>query len=134
LSPNWKSLWPAANQPAAYGTEDLTKVAILMTDGEYNAQYDANGISVDLNKSNCPNAANGCATNQARSLCTAMKAAGITVYTVGFDLGGKNTTAYQTLSQCATDPTMAYNAEDGDQLKQAYYDIGLKLAKLYLSK
>ncbi|MDP1911351.1 MAG: pilus assembly protein TadG-related protein, partial [Hyphomicrobium sp.] len=134
LSPNWKTLWPAANQPAAYGAEDLSKVAILMTDGEYNTQYDANGIAVDQNKTNCPNAANGCATNQARSLCTAMKAAGITVYTIGFDIGGTNTTAYQTLSQCASDPTMAYNAEDGDQLKQAYYDIGLKLAKLYLSK
>ena len=118
----------------------MQNIAILMTDGEYNTQYDSNGISVDQNKyPTCSSAANDCSTTQARALCTAMKAQGITVYTVGFQLGG-NQTAIDTLSQCASaptnplDPVKFYNADDGDQLKQAFRDIALKLTSLYISK
>ena len=133
LSPSWSSLWPAST-PAAYGTDKLQKIAILMTDGEYNTQYDSNGISANQNATSCPQAANGCSTAQARALCTAMKAKGIVVYTVGFDLGG-NQTAIDTLTQCATDPSKFYNAaNDGNQLQQAFRDIALKLSSLYLSK
>ena len=134
LSPNWSSLWPSSSTPAAYGTENLQKIAILMTDGEYNTQYDSNGISVNSGQyPTCSSAANGCSTTQARALCTNMKAKGITVYTVGFQLGG-NQTAIDTLNQCATDPTKFYNAADGEQLKQAFRDIALHLSSLYLSK
>ncbi len=131
LSPNWNSLWGSANQAAAYGTEKLQKIAILMTDGEYNTEYDANGVQVG--SSGAGSAANGTSTNQARALCTAMKAKGIVVYTVGFDLGG-NQTAIDTLSGCATDSSKFYNANNGDQLKQAFRDIALKISQLYLSK
>jgi hypothetical protein len=134
LSPNWNSLWPTANQASAYGTGKLNKIAILMTDGEYNTQYNSSGISVDMNAyPSCPSAANGCSTTQARQLCTNMKAAGITIYTIGFALGG-NQNAIDTLNQCATDSTKFYNASNGDQLKQAFRDIGLKLSSLFLSQ
>ncbi|MDP1639434.1 MAG: VWA domain-containing protein, partial [Hyphomicrobium sp.] len=127
LSPNWNTLW-SSNQAAAYGATDLRKIAILMTDGEYNRQYDSNGISAS--ESSAPN---GSSTTQARSLCTEMKKKGITVYAVGFG-DGMTSTAKQTLSECATDPTKYYNAEDGEELKQAFRDIALKLSSLYLSK
>lgn len=129
LSPNWASLWATPHRPQAYGAENLRKIAILMTDGEYNTQYSSEGVSVSANQ-----AANGSSTAQARALCTAMKAKGITVYTVGFDLGGSNSEAYQTLYQCASEPGKFYNADDGEQLKQAFRDIALKLSSLYLSK
>jgi Putative Flp pilus-assembly TadE/G-like len=132
LAPNWSSLWPAST-PAAYGTDKLEKIALLMTDGEYNTQYDSNGISANQNATSCPQAANGCSTDQARALCTAMKAKGIVVYTVGFQVGN-NQTAVDTLTQCATDPSKFYNAADGNQLRQAFRDIALKLSSLYLSK
>jgi hypothetical protein len=133
LSPNWSSLWPSS-APAAYGSANLEKIAILMTDGEYNTQYDSNGIAVNQNSyPTCSSAANGCSTTQARALCTAMKAKGIVVYTIGFQLGG-NQTAIDTLNQCATEPGKFYTADNGDQLKQAFRDIALKLTSLYLSK
>ena len=134
LSPNWASLWPTST-PAAYGSANLEKIAILMTDGEYNTQYSSAGISVNQNSyPTCSSAANGCSTTQARALCTAMKAQGIVIYTVGFDLGG-NQTAIDTLTQCATDPAKFYNAaNDGSQLQQAFTDIALKLSSLFLSK
>src|SRR5262249_39852347 len=43
ISPNFANLWPADSQPAAYGTRDLLKVAVLMTDGLYNSPY-CNGV------------------------------------------------------------------------------------------
>jgi hypothetical protein len=46
LSPNWATLWPSST-PVAYGTTSVQKIAILMTDGEYNTQYDSNGISAN---------------------------------------------------------------------------------------
>jgi hypothetical protein len=67
-----------------------------------------------------------------------MKQQGISVYTIGFDLGG-NQTATDTLSQCATapakptDPVQFYNVTSGVQLQQAFHDIALKLTSLYLS-
>jgi Flp pilus assembly protein TadG len=129
LSPEWSGLWSSANRPAAYGTDKLKKIAILMTDGEYNTQYDSDGVSVDANK-----AANGSSTSQARSLCAAMKAKGVEVYTVGFELGGSYSEAYQTLNQCASEPGKFYDAKNEEQLKQAFRDIAIKLSSLYLSK
>jgi hypothetical protein len=102
-----------------------------MTDGEYNTQYDTNGVQTG--STGAGSAVNGDSTTQARALCTAMKAKGVTVYTVGFDLGG-NQTAIDTLNQCATDDSKFYNANDGQELKQAFRDIALKISSLYLSQ
>ncbi len=63
-----------------------------------------------------------------------MKNAGITVYTVGFELGGSYSESYKTLQQCASDSSKFYSADSGVQLQQAFRDIGLKLSKIYLSK
>ncbi len=135
LSPNWGSLWNSSSAPAAYGTEKLKKIAVLMTDGEYNTQYNSYGYSVDGNATtNCPDAANGkCSSDQAVAQCTAMKAKGIEVYTVGFQLGN-STLATNTLKSCATDADHFYNSSTGDALKAAFRDIALKISTLYLSQ
>lgn len=137
LSPNWGSLW-SSNQPQPYDTSDLKKIAVLMTDGEYNTEYDKNGV-----KTGSPNAGaavNGTANTQAAALCSAMKQKGIEVWTIGFDLGSPGNAAYQMLKTCASpsegpsDPEKFYATATGEQLKQAFHDIGLKLSKLHLSK
>jgi Flp pilus assembly protein TadG len=135
LSPNWAYLWPSANRPEAYGTDNLDKIAILMTDGEYNTMYCNGAEAKNSNgaKINC-NATNGTSTNQARELCTKMKEKGILVYTVGFELGGPSSTAYKTLQQCASSADKFYNAEDGEQLRLAFRDIAVRLATLRLSQ
>lgn len=150
LSPNWASVLPAESKPSSYG--DLTalgpsgkpklrKIAVLMTDGEYNTQYCNSssptmaGASLEDRNSGSGKctAPNGGSTTQARALCAAMKATGIEVLTVGFDLGG-NRTAIDTLSQCASSSDKFYNTADGEELKQAFRDIALKISSLYLSK
>jgi hypothetical protein len=134
LSPNWNTLWPS-NAATAYGTANLQKIAILMTDGDYNTQYSSGGVGVDQNYvGSCPDAANGCSGAQALSQCAAMKANGIVVYTVGFTIPSTDTTAINLLTQCASDPSKFYSAADGTQLQQAFRDIAIKLSSLYLSK
>jgi len=138
LSPNWAYLWPSANRPAAYHTEKTDKIAILMTDGEYNTAHCKGVLAKDSgygrnnDQINC-NATNGSSNSQAQALCAAMKKdTGITVYTIGFALGG-NQTAINTLKNCASDETKFYNAEDGNELRMAFRDIALQVAKLRLS-
>jgi Flp pilus assembly protein TadG len=126
LSPNWNTLWDASSAASAYGGE-TQKIAILMTDGEYNLQYDSNGVSAGAGS-----AANGDSSTQARAVCTEMKKK-VMVYTVGFALGG-NKTAIDTLNHCATNSSMAYKADNGNELQQAFRDIALKINQLYLTQ
>ena len=59
-----------------------------------------------------------------------MKAAGITVYTIGFELGGQQT-AIDTLQQCASDPTKFFDAGNGEELQQAFRTIAIQLSQLH---
>ena len=147
LSPNWNSVFPVASQPKPYsmlqqvnskGKPLLEKIAVLMTDGEYNTQYcnsgvlDKNSLGSNSSKGNC-NASGGDSATQARALCTAMKAQGITVYSVGFQLASGGT-AEETLAQCASTDDHVYNAQNAEELKQSFRNIALKVSALYLSK
>ncbi|MGE0698497.1 MAG: pilus assembly protein TadG-related protein [Hyphomicrobiaceae bacterium] len=137
LAPNWAYLWPSANRPVAYNTEKTQKIAVLMTDGEYNTAHCNGVLSKDSanngTRINC-NATNAISDTQADQMCAAMKTGtGITVYTVGFALGG-NTTAINTLRACASDTSKFYEASDGDELRQAFRDIALQIAKLRLTQ
>ncbi len=141
LSPNWNSLWPAANAAAAYDAaynvntkvgdptlQKLKKIAILMTDGDYNTEYTSGGTMTDFGGS----AANDSAGNQATALCTAMKTKGVEVYTVAFG-SGLSSSAQTLLTNCATDTSHFYNASTGDALRAAFRDIALKIAQIRVS-
>lgn len=128
LSPNWNNVWGSSSHNAApYGAASTQKIAILMTDGEYNRQYTSEGLSSSIS-----DAALGSSSFQAQSLCGAMKQSGIIVYTVGFALHSGSSAA-STLAQCASSPSKSFTAEDGDDLKQAFRAIALEISKLYLS-
>lgn len=127
ISPKWSGIWPAASKPAPYsdltaknsnGLPKLKKIAILMTDGQYD-DYQGGWKSPSWVSAN------------AVAICNNMKAAGIEVYTVGFQL--PNGLPKDTLAQCATDSSHAYEASTGDALRQAFRDIALKLATLRVS-
>lgn len=132
LSPKWNSVLPEASHALPYGTPKLRKFAVLMTDGEYNSEYDKLGLPVGL--FGAGSSANGSnSAGQAVALCNQMKHDDIEIYTVGFDLGG-NQTAIDTLKKCATDASKAYTVDTGDQLKQAFRDIAVRLSQLHISK
>lgn len=140
VSPNFASLWPAASQPAAYAKPDLIKVVVIMTDGEFNSPYcqgviarnAGNGSGDAADKINC-DATNGQGAAQALQTCTAMKAAGVVVYTVGLGMaaGGEAETL---LRNCATSSDHLYLPSGGGALKEAFAAIGRDIMKLRLSK
>lgn len=141
LSPNWNSLWPTANQAGAYDTSynintkvgdpkavTLKKIAVLMTDGDYNFEYNSAGVPTSFGGS----AANASSSVQATALCSGMKAKGIEVYTVAFGTG-LSSSAQTLLTNCATDTSHFYNASTGDALKAAFRDIALKISQLRIT-
>lgn len=149
LSPKWKNVFTGASAPGEYskltelgpkGQPLLKKIAVLMTDGDFNTAYcngviakdSGTGSGADADHINC-NATNGSSSAQALKLCTAIKNSGVILYTVGFDVGNQ-AVAKNLMNQCATDPTKVYIADNGDQLRSAFRDIALKLSSLYLSK
>jgi Flp pilus assembly protein TadG len=140
LSPNFGYLWPAASRPEAYGDDELLKISVIMTDGQFNSPYCDGVIAQDAQsgsgnsdtKINC-NATNGDAFDQAAALCTNMKDRGIIVYTVGFELGA-NQEAIDVLASCASQPSYAYVADDGDALIKAFQDIAIDISNLRISR
>jgi len=140
ISPNFGYLWPAASRPAAYGTKELRKVAVIMTDGEYNTVYCKGVISKDSTAGSgsrsdhidC-NAPNGGSYAQAGALCENMKAAGVIIYTVGFDVVDDQR-ARDLIANCATDSAHIYLPATGQALKDAFVDIGQKISQLRISR
>ncbi len=62
------------------------------------------------------------------SLCANIKASGITVYTVGFDLNDVNALAH--LETCASSADSFYDVKTGKQLKDAFKAIADRLGNL----
>ena len=144
VSPTFSYLWPTASQPAAYGTDKLFKIVILMTDGEFNTFYCNDVISQDSphisgysdrnDHKNC-NGPNGSPFTQAQTLCTNMKAPGkdVIVYTVGFDIGDDEN-AQDIIANCATSTEHAYYPETGAELKTSFQHIAQEISQLRLSQ
>lgn len=139
VSPNFASLWPSASRPAAYGTRDLIKVVVLMTDGAFNTPYYNGVIAKDAGSGSGnelyhinQNATNGNAFSQADKLCAAMKAAGVIVYTVGLGVGS-DPAANGVLTNCATSTKHVYFPSGGTDLKDAFRAIGQEINSLRIS-
>lgn len=122
----------------AKGAPKLRKIAVLMTDGDYNINYCKGVEAKNSDQSptiNC-NSENGKALAQATTLCTNMKnplgnnTAKIEVFTVGFQVSSASKTF---LTNCATDASHYYDATTGDALKAAFRDIALKISTLRLT-
>jgi hypothetical protein len=145
LSPNWNTVlhtaFPTSYAAGPYsdlttlnskGQPKLRKIAVLMTDGDYNINY-CKGTEA-LNSDQTPdikcNSENGKSQAQATTLCTAIKNAKIEVYTVGFQVSAAAKTF---LTSCATDASHYYDATTEVALQAAFRDIALKIATLRLT-
>jgi Flp pilus assembly protein TadG len=130
LAHQWADYLPAGAKPRdpATSNDTVRKYAVIMTDGEFNTVY------AGENRSR-PGGANGTlSTNHALKLCEAMKAEGITIFTIGFQLG--ETRAINMLRDCATPQDGAiqyfYNASTGTDLTNAYRNIAATIQSLRL--
>ena len=125
VSPEWNSIFPTASAAAPYTDDQTIKAVVLMTDGEYNEQY-SSATSKD----------------QALALCTAMRAKGVKVYTIGFGFAptaSNDTTseaaARSLLTTCAGSVAGTYFFPyDSATLKSAFTSIGNSINSLALSQ
>jgi Flp pilus assembly protein TadG len=114
LSPEWNRFWSTGHiDVAEYNDTNVIKAAVLMSDGQYNSNW-----------------ANIDSSEQAVAICNEMKAKGIIVYTIGFDMSTNvNDPARQTLMQCAS-PNKYYFPYDGEALREAFEEIGNSLVTI----
>lgn len=137
LSPTFGSIFPSDSQPAAFGRPKLHKFAVFMTDGDFNSSFckgvlsqtSSSGSGSTQDQINC-NSENGNSFSQAQSYCTAMKDAGITVYTVGFEVPSQ--TLRNALTACATSSQYAYFATGSAELIAVFNQIGRDINEVRL--
>ena len=140
LSPEFAYVWPEQSQPAPYGQERLLKVAIIMTDGEFNTVHYDGVIAQNTGSGSGSNsekirhdAHNGAPYEQSEEYCDAMKATGIEVYTVGFGITA-GTPAANIMSYCASSAENVFLASDGAALLEAFTQIGNNISALRLTR
>jgi Flp pilus assembly protein TadG len=135
ISPEWKNVWPKISKPKNYVDPNNVKAILLMTDGMFNTAYFNGPVATDADQE---------VTSQAQTtaLCDAIKAKGITIYAVGFDLASNpppgDVTGPLLLTGCASDDGKGgkeyYSADNGADLLAAFTKIADKLAVLRLTE
>jgi Flp pilus assembly protein TadG len=159
LSPN-VGIWSGASQPATYDklttTDVMTKVKkvmILMTDGEYNSA-NANGVITGADPTNgspgnpyygsVPGSGgpgdhiniaptNGNSYTQSNSMCAAIKASGVEVFVITFQLDKTNTNRVNLVNNCATDSAHILDA-DTTSLDVAFNGIANNILSMRVSQ
>ncbi len=153
LSPRWRGLWGGATpaeRPLDYEDRTTQKVVVLFTDGNNQfydwpgyysgntgngprgSDYTAYGRLNDFGFSSI-DAANDELDDRMSEMCTAIKTAGIKIYTITF--GGTPNAATQTLFRtCASEASWYFHAPNTDQLHTVFQQIGRQLSNLRLSR
>lgn len=139
LSPNWKGYWGGLMNntgnsnypelPLDYNTPLMSKVLVLMTDGE-----NSTGTPSAYQNQTLPS--NSTLNTKTTDVCTSMKNAGITIYTIGF--GDSSDVDTSLLSSCATPNTSTatyyFLAPTNAQLASAFQTIASQLSNLRVSQ
>jgi Flp pilus assembly protein TadG len=141
LSPSWRSAIVDAGLgkgPANFDQRKVAKVAILMTDGQFNTAF-AGGRGAPKSQN-----AGQMSRGNAENICSNMKRDGIVIFTIGFDLNDPAMTvaerdeAKSVLQDCATTDTTAlkhyYEAATGTELSDAFNAIVQNIEKLTVTK
>jgi Flp pilus assembly protein TadG len=113
LSPKWKGEWGSADLPLSYA-DTPRKIAVIMTDGSNNPGQAGDDFSRDTSN------------EMLLETCTLMKANGITIYSIAFDMGNSLTALYQ---KCASKPGYHYDAQSNAALVGAFQAIGTEINK-----
>ena len=141
LSPRWRGYWggtmDANGLPLAYGTQGMNKAVILMTDGENTIDNSAHGsywfLENDLTGSTSSSGGITQLNNKTQTICTAMKNAGIYIYTIA--LGTDVTSdSLALLQSCATAPNYFFNSPSTSQLQGIFSEISDSLSNLRVSE
>lgn len=139
ISPKWVGLWGGID-PKPYNTQGYQKYIVIVTDGENqwyaNPDYLPNGdpTAYGFSKPKNGNLSQGLLgttninnsrtyiDNRLLDLCGRIKAAGIQILTVTFQVS--DSLAKQIYQQCATKPEFAFQADNSQQLYDIFSNIG----------
>ena len=141
LSPSWRGLWGGImdtnDLPLDYGTDNMNKAAVIMTDGANTFASHIHGAYGYRSEGRLDGAtSNGAAVSELNDrlleVCTNMKNVGIIVYTVAF--GDPGTTIETMMEQCASQPDYYFDPSSGSELSLAFQTIGDSLSNLRVSK
>jgi hypothetical protein len=135
-----KADWPLPPHDFHYGTNDPAKLATVPTTPPY---FDPPTAQPEDDPHNQPNHITGDPDNSSymfdsvanettARLCDNIKAVGIRVFTVGFEVTDANT--LDMLKYCATDGSHYYDAGNHSEFQRAFEDITHKLLSLRLTK
>lgn len=141
LSPTWRSTIVDARLgagPANFDSRKVGKVAILMTDGQFNTAF-AGGRGAPRSQN-----AGQMARSNAENICDNMKRDGIEIFTIGFDLDDPSMTsterdqAKSVLQDCSTADTSTlkhyYEAATGAELNDAFNAIVQNIERLTIAR
>jgi Flp pilus assembly protein TadG len=131
LSSNWSSLWPSKSAPAPASDERVVKYLVVMTDGDFNTWFSPDRVG-RVNYDWIAQQGSESAT-RARALCTAIKAKGITIITVGFQIA-KGSAADKVMSDCASGSDNYYRADSDEDLIAEFARIANQIKSTYLSR
>ena len=139
LSPKWRKAIKTAklgDGPTDRDDKKISKVAILMTDGQFNTAFA--GVGSDYNGQDSKTRQN------AEAICKNMKDDNIEIFTIGFDLDNKDMSKAQrdaakgVLKKCATQDTTAikhyFEASTGEELDNALQEIVYNTERLALTQ
>lgn len=142
LSPNWSPLWPADSDPEAYTDGQVLKYALIMTDGDFNAEYSREKVKLCkhckpsehwIERYHTNSDYGDAPAKRARELCDAMKESGIKIYAVYFDTGGSSF-GDDLMNYCSSGNGYYYEANSSGELITAFGNIAKKIQSIYLSK
>ena len=135
LSPEWRDAIKAAGMgggPADHDPKKVAKVAILMTDGQFNTAFA--GVKDSNDRDNQPQLDQGKkARSYAEAVCANMKGDGVEVFTIGFALDDRSMSrdereqAKSVLKNCSSPDSSSikhfFEASTGEELDAAFREI-----------
>ena len=141
LSPEWRGLWggdmDSNDLPLEYDEPLSQKAMILMTDGTNTMSssiYTAWGWLDDGHLGTTSSSTAVTKLNQkTTTVCNAMKAKGILIYTIVFG-NGSSTSAKNLMKNCASETDFYFFSPSAESLKTAFKAIGDSLSKLRVSR
>jgi Flp pilus assembly protein TadG len=120
LSDRWSGVFSGASAPGPFNTPNVTKVVLLMTDGDFNTAYTAGTATAEQTAES---------TTRTITLCNAMKAPSknIQIYTVAFQAPAAAETL---LRNCASSASHYFDANDSAQLRAAFKEIAKRMQQI----
>ena len=136
------------SEAVPFGTPDVNKAMIILTDGnnllssvssrctgtnsKYSSQYGGYGYASEgrLGTTNLTSIRDEL-DDRLATVCENIKTAGVTVYTITFQLNDSDT--QDLFRACASDPSKYFNAPTNDELSNVFTTIGAELRRLHIS-